>query len=94
MDLVGNHEFITIVVALLLWEIIRQAIAYFFKKFSSEEYLTKKDCEACSQRQKSKTDGDSIKDILDCMQVMRGILLVVAVKSGVNVEALKDLTKM
>lgn len=94
MNLLESHAVISIIVALFVWELVKQVIAYFFKKVAGDEYLTKKDCEACSQRQKSKDDGVTIQEIFQCMQVMRGILLVVAIKSGMKAEELTDLTKL
>ena len=104
MNLSTTEIAILILVALIGRELINLSTGYFFKKVTRDDYVTKKDCEACVMRTSdfitrqdcemcSKQDDDTMSRLIDDMSTVKGILLVMAVKQGVNPEDLKGLTR-
>lgn len=103
MTLSTTETAILILVALVGREIIQLCTGYFFKKVTRDDYVTKKDCEACVMRSSefitkkaceacSKQDDGTLDRLIDDMSTVKGILLVMAVKQGVDPEVLKGLT--
>jgi len=78
----------TVVGALMAWELTRQAISYFFKKLTKDDYITKSAHEGCQ-----KQGDEELKKLTQMVSTMRGILLVMAVKEGIPAEQLQKLTE-
>lgn len=82
---------------LVMSEVIKLSIARLFKKTVDTEYMTVERCQTCRHecalaRNSSNTGiRESMKELGQAMDTMRGVLLVMAVKSGVEPEELKEL---
>jgi hypothetical protein len=62
--------------------------SYFFKKITRDDFVTKTSCERCSRQ------GDTeVKKLTEEIRVMKGILLAIASKAGLPIEALKELVQ-
>lgn len=72
-----------VLVSLLMWEIIKLAVARFFKKSVDTEYTTAAQFNAhlVDCRGKSKADDRSVREALS---EVRGIILVIALKVGID----------
>lgn len=92
-----------LVIALIGREIISLATSYFFKKVTRDDYITKKDCEACQVKVSAfvskkdceacaKSDDSVINRLTTEMAAVKGILLVMAVNQKIPAEELKGLT--
>lgn len=104
MELSLANASILIVVALAGREVINQVTAYFFKKVTRDDYVTRKECEAHQLRtrdfvtqqscdQCSKQDDVALSQLTSDMSTVKGILLVIAVNQGVDPEKLKGLAR-
>lgn len=72
---------VQLIIVLVFWEIIKYAIRLFIGKTIEADNITRKECEQCQ------------KKIAKELQVIKGILLEVAIESGVEADKLKALTK-
>ncbi|OHD22459.1 MAG: hypothetical protein A2Y38_24975 [Spirochaetes bacterium GWB1_59_5] len=104
MNFAATESALLILVTLLAREAISLVAGFFFKRLTRDDYVTKKDCEACVMRSSdfitkkdceacSKQDDDTMARLIDDMSTVKGILLVMAVNQGVNPEELKGLTR-
>lgn len=104
MTLTPTQIAVLILIALVGRELITLATSYFFKKVTRDDYITKKDCEACQIRIQSyitkndceacaRTDDNVIARLSSEMATVKGILLVIAVKQGIPPEDLTRLTE-
>lgn len=83
----------TLLAALIAFKLAEHAIAYFWKKFTKDEkFMTPDDCEklrgGCSKHNADLNDG-----IREELGIVKGILLVVAVKMGIPENQWQRLTK-
>lgn len=89
MDLLPAHPYITIIIALIFWEVLKQVIGFIFKKATKDNYLTIEDFKTYQN-----DHSEKIKEIWECVGEIREILLIVAVNSGIRAEELKKLTSV
>lgn len=81
-----------VLVSLLMWEVIKLAVARFFKKSVDTEYITAAQFQAhlVDCRSKSKADDRSVRDAL---AEVRGIIMVIALKVGIDEKEIVKLVK-
>lgn len=72
---------IQLMMALIFWETTKYAIRLFLGKTVGSDNVTRAECEQCQ------------KKIAKELQAIKGVLLEVAIKSGVSMGQLKALTK-
>jgi len=77
----------TVVISVGGYELAKQVIAYFFKRVTRDDFITKTDCQQCE-----KADADITAKLTSEIATIKGILLVLAVKSGIPPEQLSKLT--
>jgi hypothetical protein len=74
----SDSNWALILVALAASRLIELLVTSAYKTLSGNRYVTKKDCEKCQS-----SEHGVVKEFKEDMKLMRGILLVVAVKVGV-----------
>jgi hypothetical protein len=98
MELTQVNPVILVVVGVVAFKLMDLGTGYFFKKITRDDVVTKGDCENLRENCMIQKDVRDLKDtseeLCDRINEMRGIMLVMAVKSGVNPEELKDLTRV
>ena len=80
-DIANNWPALQLMIALLFWEISKYAIRLFMGKTIGSDNVDRKECRSVR------------KEIEKELRAIKGILLIVAMKSGVNPEQLKRLTE-
>jgi hypothetical protein len=88
MDLMAAHPAISVLLILFFWKLIELGTQYFFRKLTRDDYVTKSDCTNCGKKRDA-----TFEELNKSLSVVKGILLVVAVKGGVDTDELKSLTK-
>jgi hypothetical protein len=84
-------------VGLIMVEVVKLATARVFKRTIETEYVTVEACSRCrAECSKNRMNGsttmqENIKKLGESIDILRGILLVLAVKVGVEEDTLKDL---
>lgn len=98
MELNQTQVVMLVVVAAVAWKLLDLGTAYFFKRITRDDVVTNKDCETnrlnCSISKDVKDLKETTGDLCNRTSEIRGIMLVVAIKAGINPEELKDLTKV
>jgi hypothetical protein len=85
------------VILLVAYEFIRLSTARLFKRTVETEYITAEHCRECKNDLKgaaSTTDTDlreSLRQLGQSIDMLRGIVLVLAVRAGVDEKTLQDL---
>jgi len=94
--------FIMVIICLVLWEFIKNWVRSSYGKMTRDTdslYVLKTECELSRKECLKSREGsicsveEAFKIITDEMNVFRSILLVLAVKSGIPVDELKELTQ-
>jgi len=75
-----------IITALVIGKVISLIVDTGYKRMTSNDYITKADCNACKATISERRSEVSVQ-----IRIIKGLLLVVAVKLGVSDEQLKDL---
>ena len=88
MDLMAAHPAISVLLILFFWKLIELGTQYFFRKLTRDDYVTKSDCANCGK----KRDG-AFEELCIRISELKGIVLVVAIKSGVDPKELTALTR-
>lgn len=70
-----------LMIALAFWETTKYAIRLFLGKTVGADNVTRAECEQCQ------------KKIAKELQAIKGVLLMVAVESGIEADQLKELTR-
>ncbi len=105
--MITNMNYLTIglllVLSVIMYQMISLVINYFWKKFTkSDDFVTQTKLDEFCSRCSTHEWVQCIKDIKKDMQkkadkediaIIRGVLLVVAVKVGVEADEIKELTK-
>lgn len=84
----GNLEWTQIIVAIAIYQIVQLLIQSAWKKLAGNEYVTRAACDACK-----KAESGALEELRTDTTIMRGILLVVAVKVGVDEKEWKKLAQ-
>jgi hypothetical protein len=71
---------IQLIIALIIWELVKYTINRFLGKTIGTEYVPREECE----KQQAKLEKE--------LRTIRGILLMVAMESGIDRDELKKLT--
>lgn len=77
-----------LIVGLILFKILEFIVQMGLKKLTRDDYVTKKACEDCSSK-----DSASMSRLTSEIAIIKGILLVIAVKGEVSPEDLAKLTQ-
>lgn len=77
---------ILIVIAIILGKLLSLFIEFIFKKTMTQQYITKSDCLSCKNQIAERRSELSMQ-----IRIIKGLLLVMAVKVGVPDEQLRDL---
>lgn len=77
-----------IIIGIAIYKAIELIVALIFKRLTSNDFVTKKACEDCSNR-----DNLSMNRLTGEIAIIKGILLVIAVKGEVPAEDLAKLTQ-
>jgi hypothetical protein len=86
-----------IVISLVAYKFLELATARFFKRTVETEYITADHCRECKKdhnlaaKSTDTEQRESLKQLGQSMDVLRGIVLVLAVRSGVDEKTLQDL---
>jgi len=70
------------------YKVLDQVVVYFFGKLTKENYVTKTECAGCEKQSDTAMEKVSAE-----IAVIKGILLVLAVKNDIPPEQLVKLTK-
>lgn len=84
----GNLEWTQIIVALVIYQTATLLVQAAWKKLAGNEYITRTECTTCK-----KAEAGSLEELKADTAIMRGILLVVAVKVGVDEKEWKKLAQ-
>jgi len=84
----GNLEWTQIIVAIVVYQVVTLLVQVAWKKLAGNEYITKAECTTCK-----KSETGSLEELKADTALMRGILLVVAVKVGVDEKEWKKLAQ-
>lgn len=74
--------------AIIGFKLLDQVVAYFFKKATKDDYITKSECAGCDRREDAAVDK-----LASEISTIKGLLLVLAVKNEIPAEQLAKLTK-
>lgn len=91
------HVAVLVIGAIVLNEVVKLTVGRFFKRTVETEYRTVLDCRTCREeclRQRSQLAGATqgeMSDLGRSLDILRGILLVIAVKVGVDDDVLQNL---
>lgn len=91
------HVAVLVIGAIVLNEVVKLTVGRFFKRAVDTEYRTVIDCRNCREeclRQRNQLTGSAQSEMSDLgrsMDILRGIMLVIAVKVGVADDVLQDL---
>lgn len=77
----------TIILSVAGYKMLEKLIDMFFKRITRDDFITKADCGQCE-----KADADVTAKLTSEIATIKGILLVLAVKSGIPPEQLSKLT--
>jgi hypothetical protein len=77
-----------IILGIALYKAVELLVTLVFKRLTSNDFVTKKACEDCSSR-----DNVSMTRLTGEIAIIKGILLVIAVKGEVPPEDLAKLTQ-
>lgn len=86
--MVDAQAAMTVVLAVGGYKVLELVIGYFFRKVTGDEFVTKKSCEACAKQ----GDG-AVTKLTGEVATIKGILLVIAVKSDIPPDQLARLTQ-
>jgi hypothetical protein len=89
MEYVTGKDFqfaVTIILAIVIGKIITLLVDTTYNKAVNNQYITKSDCNACKMSISERRSEVGVQ-----IRIIKGLLLVVAVKLGVSDEQLKDL---
>ena len=78
----------TVVMGAAGYKSLELVLVYFFKKVTKDDYVTKKSCDVCGKQRDT-----SLDKLVAEISIIKGLLLVLAVKNGVPPEQLTNLTK-
>jgi hypothetical protein len=98
-----THTAMLVIISIVGMEILKRVVDYFFKRATRDDFITKADCAQCKKTigdfitradcAKCEKAGDDITTKLASeIAIIKGILLVIAVKSGIPPEQLSKLT--
>jgi hypothetical protein len=88
---------VLIIVSIVALELAKLATRYFFGKLTRDDCVTKREleekCKGCNESHiiERRSSGMQLEELCNDMKEMKGMMLVVAVKSGIAIE---DLTKL
>ena len=88
-DMLVKEEYqiaMLIIVAIILGKFLSLLIEFVFKKAMTTQYITKAECQSCKNQIAERRSELSVQ-----IRIIKGLLLVMAVKVGVPDEQLKDL---
>jgi hypothetical protein len=92
------HPVILVIVGIVGLKMMDLGTSYFFRKITRDDVVTTNECknlrENCTIVKDVRDLKDTSSDLCDRVSEMRGIMLVMAIKAGVNPEELKALTKV
>lgn len=98
MEIGQVHPVILVIVGVVALKLMDLGTTYFFKRITRDDVVTTSDCkslrENCTILKDVRDMKKTSEDLCDRINEMRGIMLVMAVKAGINPEELKDLTKV
>lgn len=83
-----NLEWTQILVAIAVYQVVQLLVQSVWKKLVGNEYITRSACETCK-----KAESGALDELKSDTAIMRGILLVVAVKVGVDEKEWKKLAQ-
>lgn len=88
MNFTANELQIVVIIigAVIIGKLISLGVEFTFKKVVQESYVTKSDCCTCRA-----TLMERRGEINEQIKIIKGLLLVIAVKVGIQEEHLKDL---
>jgi hypothetical protein len=75
-----------VIAAMIFWKLFGKIIDAFWTKTTASNYITREDCEKCS-----KSREQSLVQVCADVKAVKEILLLVAGKTGIAYENLKDL---
>lgn len=85
-EILGNVG--TILGGLILVDVVKLLVASAYRRITKNDFVTKTDCQTCQKQ------GDNDRDdLVESMKIIKGVLLVVAVKVGVPESDWKTLVK-
>jgi len=79
---------IDLVLAVAVWEVVKYAVNKFLRRTVDTNYITDKDCEKCNGKAREKESA-----LEDKLSELRGIVLVIAVKVGIDEKEIRSLVK-
>ncbi|HBG07669.1 MAG: hypothetical protein A2075_09095 [Geobacteraceae bacterium GWC2_58_44] len=77
-----------IIIGIVIYKVVELLVQLVFKRLSSNDFVTKKSCDDCSSR-----DNVAMTRLTGEIAIIKGILLVIAVKGEVPAEDLAKLTQ-
>lgn len=89
----------TFILGVIIWETIKLSVARYYKRTVETEYVTVERCRMCREecsrgRSSGATEMQSnIRELGKSLDLLRGILLVLAVKVGVDEETMQKLVR-
>lgn len=84
----GNTAAMVLVFGLVGSKLMEQVVIYFFGKLTKESYVTKTECAGCE-----KQSDTAMEKMAAEISIIKGLLLVLAVKNDIPAEQLAKLTK-
>ena len=77
-----------LILGIVIYQVVVFICQQVFKRLTNNDFVTKKACEACS-----KQDFESMKRLTSEVAIIKGVLLVLAVKKEITPEELAKLTQ-
>ena len=85
--MMDSNTAMVVVLGITGYKVLDHVVAFFFRKLTKDDYVTKKECEGCEKQKDS-----SLDKITSEISTIKGLLLVLAVKNEIPPEQLAKLT--